>query len=836
MYMFTRFQFLLLVCVICFSSCQKNSHKPIPDLMPIPAGEIPLYSEHKEGEGLGDKRRAWFELMHKSAPGIDWRTMDRNFRMDISEKRSSRRLKTKEPFAGGLIDGEWIERGSLNQAGSLVALEYKPDTDEVYSISAGGTLWKSKLDGSNWKPLNEDLRFENRILALTKTATEDRILACIGKKVYYSDNDGATWTMSTGLNFTSEWGLPFDIKVNKNGHIYYLTFTWDVVDGISEMWLYYSGNHGASFSKLKEFTHGADFWAGRNFTRMWTSKSVSDVYVVHLGNEIYTGTGASLSLLTNAANLPLNLPMHLQGSSISGNLKNLFVLSESSELYKSSNGGTSWNFVGHTNTNAWETGMAVKEWDDNIMVYGEVECYRTENAGSNWTKINTWASYYSDIDKLHADIMDFKFFRKEDGTDFLLVSNHGGIHVSYNNGIDFSNISRSGLNVGQFYDVRTDPTDMNVVYGGSQDQGHQRMQNGNSYNQEDFFQVISGDYGEMAFSRNGQSLWTNYPAVVHYYHNPKTAGVNRTWNIPGNDKAVVGWIAPTAETTDPFDNAVYVAGGNINGGSGSHLIKLTANVNPPHNISATQFDYNFKVNANDANSTISAIANSSIDSDRLYVSTSDGSFFYSNNEGESWSKTNSFSGPTEIWIVGTCILPSSQNSNTIWLGGSGYSNPAVYKSTNGGASFSPMATGLPNTLVYDLEANDDESLIFAGTELGPYVYVSAQNQWYPLLGEEAPLQVYNSVEYLSAKNIVRFGTYGRGMWDFIINGTCEIFSNTSNPISNDTLIQVNQSITSSSNIQSNVSATFEAGTAIILLEGFEVQSNTVFEALIVGCQ
>lgn len=834
--MLPRFQLLFLVSCLYFISCKEKIQSPTPDLMPLPGGEIPLYSGHKEGEGLGEKRRAWFELMHKAAPGVDWRSMDRNFRIDVSEKRNSRRLKTQEPFAGGLIDGEWIERGSLNQAGSVVAVEYKPDTDELYTISAGGTLWKSKLDGSNWKPLNEDLRFENRLLALTQSPTGNRILSCMGKQVYYSDDDGASWTMSGGVNFSSDWGLPIDMKVNSQGDIYYLSFTWDDVDGISEIWLFHSGNKGLSFSKVREFTHGADFWQGRNYTRMWTSKSISDLYVVHLGNEIYKANGASLSLLTNAANLPLNKPIHMQGSSNSGTLKNLFVLSESSELYRSSDGGTSWNFVNSTNTNAWETGMAVKEWDENIMVYGEVECYRSDNAGFDWTKVNTWASYYEDIDKIHADIMDFQFFQKEDGSDFLLVSNHGGMHVSYNDGLSFTNISRFGLNVGQFYDVRTDPTNMNVVYGGSQDQGHQRMQNGNSYNLENFFQVISGDYGEMAFSRNGQSLWTNYPAIVHYYHTPKTAGVNQTWNIPGDDKSVVGWIAPTTETTDPFDNAVYVAGGNLNGGDGSHLIKLRANLNPPYTLSATQFDFDFKMNSNDSNSTISAIANSSIDSDKLYVSTSDGSFFYSNNEGINWSKTNSFTGPQEIWIIGTCILPSKQNSNTIYLGGSGYSNPAVYKSSNGGFSFSPMAIGLPNTLVYDLDANDDESLIFAGTELGPYVYVSAQNQWYPLIGEEAPLQVYNSVEFLSDKNLVRFGTYGRGMWDFIINGSCEIFSNTTNTISNDTLIQVDQSITSGSNIQPNLTATFEAGVSIILVDGFEVRANTVFEALIEECQ
>ena len=155
-------------------------------------------------------------------------------------------------------------------------------------------------------------------------------------------------------------------------------------------------------------------------------------------------------------------------------------------------------------------------------------------------------------------------------------------------------------------------------------------------------------------------------------------------------------------------------------------------------------------------------------------------------------------GPEEIWIIGTCILPSNTNANRIFLGGSGYSNPGVYKSDNGGATFSPMSNGLPNTLVYDLDANEDESLIFAGTELGPYVFITAENRWYPLIGQNAPMQIYNSVEYIASENMVRFGTYGRGAWDFLIDRDCEIFTDLHDPVTNDSYIQVNQTITSSS--------------------------------------
>lgn len=105
----------------------------------------------------------------------------------------------------------------------------------------------------------------------------------------------------------------------------------------------------------------------------------------------------------------------------------------------------------------------------------------------------------------------------------------------------------------------------------------------------------------------------------------------------------------------------------------------------------------------------------------------------------------------------------------VWFAGSGYSNPAVYKSNNGGANFTAISNGLPATLVHEIVASDDEQLLFAATEAGPYVYVAANNQWYSLMGAATPINDYFSIEYVKAHKTVRYGTYGRGIWDFKID-------------------------------------------------------------------
>ena len=80
-----------------------------------------------------------------------------------------------------------------------------------------------------------------------------------------------------------------------------------------------------------------------------------------------------------------------------------------------------------------------------------------------------------------------------------------------------------------------------------------------------------------------------------------------------------------------------------------------------------------------------------------------------------------------------------------------------------------MNEGLPNTLVFELASTPDDAYFFAATEVGPYVYIAEEGVWEDLAGISAPDQTYWSVEYIPELNTARFGTYGRGIWDFIMD-------------------------------------------------------------------
>ncbi len=753
---------------LCFG-LYLHQNKTTPPTHRLPTDGTIVRTGQSEDEDNANRREQYFELMHRTAPDTDWRAIDRKTRQEqYEQKRGLRQVKSAMPievFGNGALEGEWFERGSKDQSGSIRSMDYDVDNDKIYLISDGGTVWKGSRTGNDWIPQNEDLQFDRRFIKIIDIGGSKRLLASIGKIIHYSDDEGVTW-QSSGMSFNNTWGDARSMYVLSDNTIYYLALTWDSVTWTPQMWLFRSTDNGLNFALIHTFLHGDN-----NQISMWSPYNSNELYILDKSTTLYQVTGATVSVLNTNSNLPTGVDNHLRGHK-SGTTLTLYALTDDSDIYKSMDNGASWTLQGTLPASAWDIGIEVSLTNPNRLYAGEVDAFRSFDGGASWTRVNNWWEYYGDVlNKLHADMMAFGAFYDASGTEFTLVANHGGISISYDNMVTNTNIALQNLNVSQYYDVVTSDANVNYMYAGTQDQGFQRSNMAANTGVENWQQYISGDYGHMIFSNNGNSLWIQYPGGdMQYYNNPRTGGINAQWTMTGNDLPSYGWMLPSAETADYTDNSIYIGGGDLNGGNGNYLITLTYSGG---NISATQGTYNFKANANNGGQ-ISAIEASTLDANRLYVAMDDGTFFYSNDLGNTWSKTTSFSGPGNWYLYGASILASDVTSNLVYYGGSGYSNPAVYKSTNGGQSFTPMSIGLPNTLVHELAANADESLLFAATEVGPYVYVTAQNQWFDMRGISAPMQRYTSVEYIDSEEVVRFGTYGRGTWDFKVSACATV--------------------------------------------------------------
>lgn len=786
----------------------------------------------KEEGDKEKKREVWIEAMHRTAPGVNWREIEQ-YNQEVKQKEKFS-LKNNiqdrwgiEYFADSTLVGQWYERGAKDVTGSQVATDYDPETDYLYSIGAGGPIFKGKSDGTDWHVLNQEFQFDQRYIRIFPTNPGKRIVLILNKKITYSDDDGASWKSSGGqLNTNSIDNRKELVVLNDPGHTaFFLTRESQNGNGNYTIRLYRSLDQCQTFTMVKDYGNRvlSDF-------SVFNPANTNDLYMVEHASSTTTSVykwnfNTSDFDLLNTANLGIGNDFTFKPTSAwKDDHVRIYLLNKSKYVFMSEDYGATWQNKGILPIDPWEVGIFTFGSNPDQLLVGEVECYRSAFQGSGWIKVNGWGDYYGNVaTKLHADMMHFNEFKKSNGSYFAVICCHGGIFKTTNYTTNVSNITLANLNNAQYYDVTTQPGTYDYIYAGAQDQGFQRGKaTPQSKDPVSFKQIISGDYGHNAFTKNGTGLWTVYPGgSISYYEDPK----NASWPTAGyeikSDNETV-WIPPLIAGPNANNHTVFVAGGNKDGGPGSYIIELSYEAG---GITADQLPFDFKASSG---SEISAMRISPLDNQRMYVATNNGNFYVSEDGGQSWYKST-IKVPNSHYLYGAGIYASKFNKDDVYACGSGYSNPGVIKSNDGGVTFTDMSNGLPKTLVFNIVANDDESMFFAATEAGPYVYIVAKDKWFDMSGLSAPTQTYWSVEFIPGFNIVRFGTYGRGIWDFRIN---DLTTNTSNPSVNNSSVFPNPFTTGFSLKTGNnepFSVQLFSNNGKLVYSASNIQDNTMIE-------
>ena len=733
--------------------------------MPAPTEII---QNKKDRELFKEERIAWMENMHRAAPDLDWKSLDQQTR---KIKFNSRNEQRKSLQSQGLLNqkninipnrtyqreipGQWFERGSNNLAGRIRTADVDFENNLIYCASSGGNIWRGNLNGEGWVSLNDYFQITGiHFLKQFQINNQQRLLIVNDKQCYRTDNEGLIIDQATGLESFQSWGWIFRgiLKNDLEKTIYLGVIEWDYSAWTYLPCIYKSTNGGESFTRILELTSANGFVDGANQFDIWASPETNgDVFIMNDGKCYILFANDELTLMGEFS------PSESGNNILIGGIDNNSTFLHcriGNTLYSSLNNGVSWSTIGNLPSGTFTiNSFSCAPNNSNNLVIGNLDGYKTTNGGSDWTLINNWWEYYSDPEsKLHADLPEFRYFiHPETNDEFQLISTDGGIYFSSNHFNSVQNISLDGLGVSQYYSTYTARNDPYHVFAGSQDQGFQRHLYESEYDGTlDFEQVISGDYGHIVSGDDGTSLWTNYPGFAMFYPDVANSNSMSTWDFAGSGYL---WLPPLM--IDPYQNNVaYVGGGGIN--SQNHMVKLTYGMN---GVTAEDLQPTFGAK-------ISAMAWSPLTNHHWYVSTENGEFYYSTTNGQSFSQTSSFTGPGSHYFYGSTILPSPVDNQRVYIGGSGYSNPPVYLSTNGGETFVSFDDGLPNTLVFELVCLPDESMIFAATSVGPYMYSNETGTWEDMSGEYAPDQTYWTVDYIPQIHTVRFGTYGRGIWDY----------------------------------------------------------------------
>jgi len=719
-----------------------------PREVPRPTGRYPLPTEHRldsEAERQNRKgRKKWMAEMHRAAPGVDWKAIERANGLALQEARGR---------AGDRSDA-WTEIGSRNQAGRIHCAAISVSGDSLYAGSDRGGLWKCDLNGNGWRPLSDNIWGGVHLgVAAAGSGTEVVSILSASSGVLYSEDQGATWLTPSGLGSSPSPAGKRILRDPTNPDRVYLLITGQS----SGADLMRSEDAGRSYTQIYHSYYGVtDFWLDR--VDGGSLYLMSSRYF-HRSDDM----GDSWTQLTDLPQSPSKVV--LAGSEAGA--PTFYAAAKMAGdwlLYRSTDAGLSWE-QRYDIGDFWET-MNCSITNPNLVLVCGVEAWRSTNGGSIFFKVNSWGDYYSDpLNKLHADNPGLEVFWHPTEGELFFPCTDGGIYRSDDGMASVTNLSMSGLGVSQYYDVHTSVNDPYRIAAGSQDQGYQLADGIGRGAIVDFDQIISGDYAHLTSSNGSHDVvFSVYPGFT-LVQNGETNPSLHYLDFPTGSSHL--WLPPiVADPTDShahFFCGRYLYRGQWTGGGG---------------ISYTQYPQDFTVHGG---SYLSAFAISPVNGGRRLAVTNTGEIWYSHNGGLSWTHSAD-DGPSSHYFHGSSIVFSGSDPDLAWLGGSGYSGPAVYVTTDGGVSWAPLGDGLPSTLVYMLAtAGPGDDTLYAASESGPYHLAPGGQNWTYIGGTEAPLTTFWSVEAVPAIGVMRFGTYGRGIWDFDLAGLTDVAQSSPTP-------------------------------------------------------
>jgi photosystem II stability/assembly factor-like uncharacterized protein len=692
----------------------------------------------------------------------------------IKKTHQMKDVLRKQYLSKGISANLWEFAGPVNIGGRVVDIEFNPlDPTIVYAAAATGGVFKSTDTGETWFPIFDD----QSMLSIGDIAVDpvnpDIIYAGTGEAngghnnfpgagVFKSTNAGNTWT-HIGLDSTASIGR---IIINYNDpQEIYLAAVGSYFSPNPQRGVYKSTDGGTTWSKslfISDSTGAIDIvmhpsnpnWLMAAMWERVRRPNLSRLYGRSSGIYRSTNGGTTWELLDETKGLPNADVQNVGriGLAISkSNPQILFALyndgSSYSGLYKTTNGGNSWvdadpdKEIDNGSANfSWFFGQVrVHPSDPNIVYAMDVGFMKSSNSGTNWN-VN-WET--------HVDHHALAFHPQN--PNYVILGNDGGINISTNAGDSWSDAKL--LPITQFYEIGLDLQNPERLYGGTQDNNTVRTATGGLYDWEnllggDGFYVIVDPlvpqiiYAEWQYGGLSKSIDGGF--TWEYIMNGVDPGEPINWSMP--------------VIMCPFDNNTLYLGTN----------RIYRSTNAGNSWTAISGDLTKGIPGTRLG-TVTTIAVSMLSDQIIYAGTDDAQLWITTNKGNNWTKISE--GLPDRWI--TRVVPDVHNIEKVYVTFSGLKwrdpQPHIYKSTNIGADWINISGNLPDAPVNAFAVDYYyPGRLFAGLDVGAFVSFNDGNSW-TVLGEGLPVvSVYDMKIHLTT-NYLAAGTHGRSMYKIDLN-------------------------------------------------------------------
>jgi len=429
------------------------------------------------------------------------------------------------------------------------------------------------------------------------------------------------------------------------------------------------------------------------------------------------------------------------------------------------------------------------------------EVYRTDNAGTTWTKQNE--KYIDDLfysygyvfaqvrvdanNKDHIYLLGVPIIKSKDAGQtytsiqkenvhvdhhslwvnpkrprHLINGNDGGVNISYDDGEHW--IKNNSESVGTFFAINIDHQKPYNVYGGLQDNGvwmgpHNTKMNARwqQTGHHPWKGIAGGDGMQIQIDRrNPNIIYTG--SQFGYYARLDIENDKRTFIRPkhklGEAPYRFNWESPILLSKHNQDIVYF----------GTNKFMRSMNQGDDWTAISPDLTTGGK-KGNVPYGTLTTISESPFQFGLLYAGSDDGRIHVSKNSGGDWDGLTQ-GLPKNLWV--STILASSHKKERVYVALSGYRNDDfttyLYKSDNYGQQWQPIKSNMPNSPVnVIIEDPVNENLLFVGTDNGLYVSFDQGGSWEVMQYGMPNVAVHDLVIQPEAKHLI-VGTHGRSIY------------------------------------------------------------------------
>jgi photosystem II stability/assembly factor-like uncharacterized protein len=675
------------------------------------------------------------------------------------------------------LDLPWLQEGPGNIGGRFNTLAMHPsDENTIYAGACNGGIFKTNNGGFSWSPIFDamsylaigDITIDPNNPDIIYVGTGDKNFgggSLLGDGIYKSTDAGNSWTQM-GLEQTAiitkvivDPTNSDRIFVSTLGNTYQKTTERGVyrsIDGGST-WqniLFVSDSSGVA--DLVMDPTNSDILYAASFNRInlpfqgkvkgpdskiFKSIDGGDNWI-QLGGGLPTTEESRVGLAISPTDPNTLYALYVDGISL-----------DTKEIYKTTNGGTTWSPLGipievteALGGFGWYFGQIhINPYNSNQLIVPGVEMFTSFNGGSSWIQnVPDWWTY-----DVHADKHDVLFL----DSDSYIIATDGGLYKTNDNGGTWSDIEN--IPVTQFYHVALNPHNDGLYGGGAQDNGSMQ---GNSFAFNNWDRLFGGDgfrmkwldidFGSAYYETQNGGLYYNGTDDISF--NP-TDPDRVNWDMPyvldeGTGNLFTGSSQVNLMEFAPFGFYVPISGDLTKVGLGTAIGSASS-----HTITELE----------------QPLGNENI----LYAGTSDG-LVWRGNYSAGWSWTNITGTLPDRYV--TAVRCSPDNAGTVFVGMSGYKlNEDIsylYKSTNFGATWQDVSGDLPGITVNDVlivPGYNDEKL-FAALDGGVYYSEDGGASW-NYMGTDMPVATVTELALDIPNQKLIAGTFSRSMFSYDVS-------------------------------------------------------------------